>query len=124
MGAQPACCLQTEHSEDVCEAAESRDSEPARASAGSEPYPPSKWNKIEHRLFSFISKNWRGQPLTSLKVIVSLIAGTTTRKGLRVHAEIDDRPYPTGTKVPDAQMAEIRLQRDDFHGEWNYEILP
>jgi transposase len=89
-------------------------------------FPPgtSKWNKIEHRLFSFISKNWRGQPLTSLKVIVSLIAGTTTRKGLRVHAEIDDRSYPAGTKVPDAKMAEIRLQRDDFHGEWNYEILP
>ena len=89
-------------------------------------FPPgtSKWNKIEHRLFSFISKNWRGQPLTSLKVIVSLIAGTTTRKGLRVHAEIDDRPYPAGIKVADAEMAQIRLSRDDFHGEWNYEIMP
>ena len=89
-------------------------------------FPPgtSKWNKIEHRLFSFISKNWRGQPLTSLKVIVSLIAGTTTRKGLRVHAEIDDRRYPAGVKVPDAQMAQIHLRRDDFHGEWNYEITP
>src|SRR5579864_6859019 len=64
-------------------------------------FPPgtSKWNKIEHRLFSFISKNWRGQPLTSLKVIVSLIAGTTTRKGLKVHAEIDDRSYPAGIKI-------------------------
>jgi hypothetical protein len=89
-------------------------------------FPPgtSKWNKIEHRLFSFISKNWRGQPLTSLKVIVSLIAGTTTRKGLRVHAEIDDRQYPEGIKVPDAEMAQIHLRREDFHGEWNYEITP
>jgi transposase len=89
-------------------------------------FPPgtSKWNKIEHRLFSFISKNWRGQPLTSLKVIISLIAGTTTRKGLKVHAEIDDGRYPAGIKVPDAEMAKIRLQRDDFHGEWNYEITP
>jgi len=89
-------------------------------------FPPgtSKWNKIEHRLFSFISKNWRGQPLTSLKVIVSLIAGTTTRKGLRVHAEINDRSYPAGIKVPDEEMAQINLRRDEFHGEWNYEILP
>jgi transposase len=89
-------------------------------------FPPgtSKWNKIEHRLFSFISKNWRGQPLTSLKVIVSLIAGTTTRKGLKVHAEIDDRAYPAGIKVPDEEMAQINLRRDEFHGEWNYEILP
>ena len=89
-------------------------------------FPPgtSKWNKIEHRLFAFISKNWRGQPLTSLKVIVSLIAGTTTQKGLKVHAEIDDRKYPAGIKVADAEMAQIRLRRDDFHGDWNYEILP
>jgi transposase len=89
-------------------------------------FPPgtSKWNKIEHRLFSFISKNWRGKPLTSLKVIVSLIAGTTTRKGLKVHAEIDDRPYPAGIKVADAELAQILLRRDDFHGEWNYEIMP
>src|SRR6266436_4046801 len=89
-------------------------------------FPPgtSKWNKIEHRLFSFISKNWRGQPLTSLKVIVSLIAGTTTRKGLKVHAEIDDRSYPAGIKVPDVQMEQLNLRRDAFHGEWNYEILP
>ncbi len=89
-------------------------------------FPPgtSKWNKIEHRLFSFISKNWRGQPLTSLKVIVSLIAATTTRKGLKVHAEIDNRSYPPGIKVPDNEMAQINLHRDAFHGEWNYEILP
>ncbi len=89
-------------------------------------FPPgtSKWNKIEHRLFSFISKNWRGKPLTSLKVIVNLIAGTTTKKGLKVHAEIDGQSYPAGIKVPDQEMAEIKLQRDAFHGEWNYEILP
>jgi hypothetical protein len=89
-------------------------------------FPPgtSKWNKIEHRLFSFISKNWRGQPLTSLKVIVSLIAGTTTRKGLKVHAQIDHRSYPAGIKVPDSEMAHLNLQRDAFHGESNYEILP
>src|SRR6266851_7791274 len=89
-------------------------------------FPPgtSKWNKIEHRLFSFISKNWRGQPLTSLKVIVNLIAGTTTKKGLKVHAEIDGRNYPAGVKVPDSEMAEIQLRREAFHGEWNYEILP
>ena len=88
-------------------------------------FPPgtSKWNKIEHRLFSFISKNWRGRPLTSLKVIVSLIAGTTTRKGLKVHAEIDEGRYPAGVKVPDAEMANIQLTRDEFHGEWNYQIL-
>jgi len=89
-------------------------------------FPPgtSKWNKIEHRLFSFISKNWRGQPLTSLKVIVNLIAATTTKKGLKVHAKIDDRNYPAGVKVPDSEMAEIQLRREAFHGEWNYEILP
>ena len=89
-------------------------------------FPPgtSKWNKIEHRLFSFISKNWRGQPLTSLKVIVNLIGGTTTKKGLKVHAEIDGQSYPAGIKVPDSEMAEIKLQREAFHGEWNYEILP
>ena len=87
-------------------------------------FPPgtSKWNKIEHRLFSFITKNWRGQPLTSLKVIVSLIAATTTRKGLRVHAEIDDRTYPPGTRVADAEMATIHIRRDDFHGEWNVSV--
>jgi transposase len=89
-------------------------------------FPPgtSKWNKIEHRLFSFISKNWRGQPLTSFKVIVNLIAGTTTRKGLKVHAEIDRNAYPAGIKVADDEMSRINLRRDDFHGEWNYVISP
>ena len=76
-------------------------------------FPPgtSKWNKIEHRLFSFITQNWRGQPLTSLGVIVSLIAGTTTTKGLKVHAELDTGAYPTGVKVSDQQMAQLHLQR-------------
>ena len=89
-------------------------------------FPPgtSKWNKIEHRLFSFISQNWRGQALTSLQVIVNLIAGTTTRKGLKVHAEIDNRLYPAGTKVSDEEMDRLNLRRDGFHGEWNYQILP
>ncbi len=89
-------------------------------------FPPgtSKWNKIEHRLFSFIGKNWRGQPLTSLKVIVSLIAGTTTRKGLKVRAEVNDTLYPAGIKVSDAEIERINLRTEEFHGEWNYEILP
>ena len=89
-------------------------------------FPPgtSKWNKIEHRLFSFISLNWRGQPLVSHEVIVNLIAATTTRKGLKVRAEIDPALYAKGIKVTDAQFAAIRIARDDFHGEWNYVISP
>jgi Rhodopirellula transposase DDE domain len=84
----------------------------------------SKWNKIEHRLFSFISQNWRGKPLVSHQVIVNLIAATTTRKGLRVHAEIDPGRYQAGIKIPDAEMARINMERDPFHGEWNYTIRP
>ena len=89
-------------------------------------FPPgtSKWNKIEHRLFSFISKNWRGQPLTSFKVIVSLIAATTTRKGLKVRAEVDENSYPSGVKVADDEMSKINIERDEFHGNWNYQISP
>jgi hypothetical protein len=89
-------------------------------------FPPgtSKWNKIEHRLFSHISLNWRGKPLISHEVIVNLIAATTTRKGLKVQAQLDTNPYPTGVKVPDEEFATIRLIRDDFHGEWNYVISP
>ncbi len=89
-------------------------------------FPPgtSKWNKIEHRLFSFISQNWRGKPLISFEVIVNLIAATTTAKGLKVHAQLDDRPYPAGTQIDDQELAEVRLKRDKFHGEWNYEIHP
>jgi hypothetical protein len=89
-------------------------------------FPPgtSKWNKIEHRMFSFISKNWRGRPLTSLKVIVDLIAGTTTNKELNVLAESDSAMFPAGMRVPDSETADIRLQRHAFHDEWNYEVLP
>jgi hypothetical protein len=84
----------------------------------------SKWNKIEHRLFSFISQNWRGKPLTSHEVIVQLIAATSNRKGLAVHAELDSETYPPGTKVSDAEMAALRLEPSAFHGEWNYSLRP
>jgi len=89
-------------------------------------FPPgtSKWNKIEHRLFSFISQNWRGKPLVSYAVILSLIAATTTATGLTVASALDTTPYPAGRKISDAQMATIQLQRDAFHGEWNYTIAP
>ena len=89
-------------------------------------FPPgtSKWNKIEHRLFSFISQNWRGKPLISFEVIVNLIAATTTARGLKVHAELNDQPYPAGTQIADKELAEVRLKRDKFHGEWNYEVHP
>lgn len=89
-------------------------------------FPPgtSKWNKIEHRLFSFISQNWRGKPLISHEVIVNLIASTTTRSGLTVRAELDTATYPAGRKVSDKEVAEIELHRDSFHGEWNYTISP
>lgn len=82
----------------------------------------SKWNKIEHRLFSFISQNWRGKPLVSHQVIVDLIAATSTRTGLKVRAEIDSNLYPAGIKVTDQQIAGINIERDSFHGEWNYTI--
>jgi transposase len=84
----------------------------------------SKWNKIEHRLFSFISKNWRGQPLISHEVIVSLIAQTTTETGLKVRCEVDTNSYPKGIKVSDQDLAQIQLRRSDFHGDWNYTIRP
>ena len=84
----------------------------------------SKWNKIEHRLFSFISQNWRAQPLVSYRVIVDLITATTTRTGLTVRCEIDNNLYPKGIVVSDAEMAAINITRHDFHGEWNYTIAP
>ena len=84
----------------------------------------SKWNKIEHRLFSHITMNWRGRPLTSHEVIVNSIAATTTRTGLTVRAELDPGSYPTGTEISDAQMAAIPLARHRFHGDWNYTIHP
>ena len=84
----------------------------------------SKWNKIEHRLFSHISMNWRGRPLESHETVVQLIAATTTGTGLAVQAELDERAYPKGTKVSDEQMASLPLTRHDFHGEWNYTLQP
>jgi Rhodopirellula transposase DDE domain len=89
-------------------------------------FPPgtSKWNKIEHRLFSYITQNWRGQPLVSYAVILSLIASTTTSTGLTVQSYLDTDPYPAGVTVSDAEMAALRIARDPFHGEWNYTILP
>lgn len=84
----------------------------------------SKWNKIEHRLFSFITKNWRGQPLLTHAAIVSLIASTTTSTGLKVQCEIDRRRYRAGREVSDAELAAVNLDRDAFHGEWNYCIRP
>ena len=84
----------------------------------------SKWNKIEHRLFSFITQNWRGKPLVSHQAIVQLIAATKTRKGLKVRSEVDPNSYPAGVKVSDAAMADINIKRHDFHGEWNYTISP
>ena len=90
------------------------------------PFPPgtSKWNKIEHRLFSHIAMNWRGTPLVSLAAIVSLIASTHSRSGLRVRSELDRRRYPDGVTVTDAQMATVRLTPHEFHGDWNYTIYP
>ncbi len=89
-------------------------------------FPPgtSKWNKIEHRLFSFITQNWRGKPLVSYAVILSLIGATTTETGLSVKSVLDPCSYPAGRKVTDEEMATLRIQRDAFHGEWNYTISP
>ena len=88
-------------------------------------FPPgtSKWNKVEHRLFSFISINWRGRPLTDYQVVVVTIAATTTTKtGLTVDAVLDPGSYPTGVKISDKQLNAVPLTRDQFHGEWNYTI--
>ena len=84
----------------------------------------SKWNKIEHRLFSFITGNWRGKPLISHQVIVQLIAATTTKAGLRVRCELDQNTYPAGIKVTDTEMAAVNLTHHAFHGEWNYTVSP
>jgi len=89
-------------------------------------FPPgtSKWNKIEHRLFSFISSNWRGEPLRDYETIVNLISRTTTAKGLRVTCRLDRRKYPTGRKVTDEGISRVNLKQSKFHGEWNYTIHP
>ena len=89
-------------------------------------YPPgtSKWNRIEHRLFSFITKNWRGRPLASIRTIVELIAATTTDTGLTVQAAYDPTWYPKGVKITDQQLDAIPLSRHDWHPEWNYTLTP
>ena len=89
-------------------------------------YPPgtSKWNKIEHRLFCHITRNWRGVPLESLQVVVSLVGSTRTAEGLEVHCRMDENDYPKGRKISDAEMADIKIKRNAFHGDWNYEIKP
>lgn len=89
-------------------------------------YPPgtSKWNKIEHRLFCHITRNWRGVPLESLQIVVSLVSSTSTQNGLEVHCHLDENDYPKGRKITDEQMAALRIKRNAFHGDWNYEILP
>lgn len=89
-------------------------------------FPPgtSKWNKIEHRMFSFISKNWRGKPLIDRATVVNLIGNTTTTRGLRIKAMLDENEYQKGRKITDREFAQIILHRDEFHGEWNYVIFP
>jgi len=89
-------------------------------------FPPgtSKWNKIEHRMFSHITENWRGRPLISHEVVVNLIGNTTTKKGLTIQAELDTNIYPTGIEVTDEDMARVHIEPDAFHGDWNYRILP
>ena len=89
-------------------------------------YPPgtSKWNKIEHRLFCHITRNWRGVPLETHQVVVNLVSSTRTEKGLEVHCRVDGNDYPKGRKITNAEMASIQIKRNAFHGDWNYEILP
>lgn len=89
-------------------------------------FPPgtSKWNKIEHRMFCHITANWRGRPLVSRQVVVNLIGGTTTREGLRIKAALDEKTYTPGIKVSDEELATLRIERDEFHGEWNYRLVP
>ena len=89
-------------------------------------YPPgtSKWNKIEHRLFCHITRNWRGVPLETHQVVVNLVSSTRTEEGLEVHCWLDRKTYQTGRKVTDEEMSSVRLKRHAFQGSWNYEIQP
>jgi DDE family transposase len=89
-------------------------------------FPPgtSKWNKIEHRMFCYVTKNWRGKPLRSRAIVVNLIGNTTTKAGLRIEAEMDTNVYKTGIKISNEELAEVRLEKASFHGEWNYTIAP
>jgi hypothetical protein len=88
------------------------------------PWQGTQWNRIEHRLFAFITMNWRGKPLVSHQVIVQLIGATTTETGLKVCCEIDGNLYPKGVEVSDGEIQAINITRDKFHGEWNYTIAP
>ena len=89
-------------------------------------YPPgtSKWNKIEHRLFCHITRNWRGVPLETLEIVVHLVGSTRTNEGLEVHCWIDEGEYKKGRKVTDRELATVSIKQNTFHGDWNYEILP
>lgn len=89
-------------------------------------FPPgtSKWNKIEHKMFCHISKNWRGKPLISRETVVNLISNTKTNKGLWIKVKLDETIYPKGKKITDEQLNEVNLEKSMFHGEWNYRILP
>jgi hypothetical protein len=89
-------------------------------------FPPgtSKWNKIEHRMFRHITNNWRGRPLLSRQIVVQLIGSVTTERGLRVRSELDENLYDAGIKVSDEELAAVRIERDAFHGEWNYRFRP
>jgi hypothetical protein len=89
-------------------------------------FPPgtSKWNKIEHRMFSFITQNWRGKPLVNHATIVNLIGSTQTKEGLKIRCELDTKTYPKGIKVSDAQLEKVKLKKHKFHGDWNYTISP
>jgi len=89
-------------------------------------YPPgtSKWNKIEHRMFSFISLNWRGEPLVSFETVVNLISATTTRTGLKIKARLDKRFYETGIEIPDEEMEKLNLRWHDQNPQWNYSLFP
>jgi len=84
----------------------------------------SKWNKIEHKMFCFISKNWRGKPLIDTATIIQLISNTTTKTGVTIKAKLDENIYHTGIKISDEEMALVNIERDEFHGEWNYKISP
>jgi hypothetical protein len=89
-------------------------------------FPPgtSKWNKIEHKLFSFIGMNWRGRPLTSIQVVVNLIGATKSKSGLKVKTSFDETIYEKGIKITNEEFGKINIKKDPFHGEWNYEIMP
>ena len=89
-------------------------------------FPPgtSKWNKIEHKMFSFISKNWRGKPLITRETVVNLIGNTKTKNGLKIKVKLDEKTYKKGRKVTNKELEDIHIEKSSFHGEWNYKIIP